>query len=280
MESFNKKLISETTALQIVSVIAWLWVVPVIDSLDSYSYGIATRALITSFIPFVLGVTASVYFPKFATPKRGKLALITGSIILILTLVFYVQIFNYVSGWYLRHWALFRFVGFAFLGYGLKTLKVFPKQISFTKGVLILVLQYIVYNLLLWGSHNPHPDYMFLYNLSHILLALVRIAIIVTLWKTLSADSVTRILEKSPKLSTAIAGLFWGMILVLPADNYSPRWLAIVMLIVAPIIAYIMTVLVRLSVQLVMYIVKGILTNKFWWFESCCWWLNNENIEK
>ena len=39
MESFNKTLISETTALQIVSVIAWLWVVPVIDSLDSYSYG-------------------------------------------------------------------------------------------------------------------------------------------------------------------------------------------------------------------------------------------------
>ena len=280
MESFNKKLISETTALQIVSVIAWLWVVPVIDSLDSYSYGMATRALITSFIPFVLGVTASVYFPKFATPKRGKLALITGSIILIFTLVFYVQIFHYISGWYLRHWALFRFVGFAFLGYGLKTLKVFPKQISFTKGVLILVLQYIVYNLLLWGSHNPHPDYMFLYNLSQNLLALVRIAIIVTLWKTLSADSVTKILGKSPKLSTAIAGLFWGMILVLPADNYSPRWLAVVMLLVAPIIAYIMTVIVRISVQLVMYVVKGILDNKFWWLESCCWWINKiENNE-
>lgn len=284
MECFNKKsLISETTALQIVSVIAWLWVVPVIDSLDSYSYGMATRALITSFIPFVLGVMASVHFPNFATPKRGKLALITGCITLIFTLVFYAQIFHLISWWYIRHWPLFRLVGFTLLGYGLKTLKVFPKQISFTKGVLILVLQYIVYNLLLWGSHNPHPDYIFLYNLSQNLLALVRIAIIVTLWKTLSADSVTRILGKSPKLSLAIAGLFWGMILVLPADNYSPRWLAIVMLIVAPIIAYIMTVLVRLSVQLVMYIVKGILTNKFWWFESCCWWIdkdaNNEKIE-
>ena len=270
--------------MQIVSVIAWLWVVPVIDSFDSYSYGMATRALITSFIPFVLGIMASVHFPNFATTKRGRQSLIAGSIVLIITLVFYVQIFHYISGWYLRHWALFRFVGFALLGYGLKTLKVFPKQISFIKGTLILVLQYIVYNLLLWGSHNPHPDYMFLYNLSHILLALVRIVIIVTLWKTLSADSVTRILEKSPKLSTAIAGLFWGMILVLPADNYSPRWLAIVMLIVAPIIAYIMTVLVRFSVQLVMYIVKGILTNKFWWFESCCWWIdkaeNNDNIEE
>ena len=196
MESFNKTLISETTALQIVSVIAWLWVVPVIDSLDSYSHGMATRALITSFIPFVLGVTASVYFPKFATPKRGKLALITGSIILIFTLVFYAQIFHHISWWYIRHWPLFRLVGFTLLGYGLKTLKVFPKQISFTKGVLILVLQYIVYNLLLWGSHNPHPDYMFLYNLSHILLALVRIAIIVTLWKTLSADAVTKFLGK------------------------------------------------------------------------------------
>lgn len=85
MESFNKKLISETTALQIVSVIAWLWVVPVIDSLDSYSYGMATRALITSFIPFVLGVTASVYFPNVATPKRGKQALITGCIVFLLS---------------------------------------------------------------------------------------------------------------------------------------------------------------------------------------------------
>ena len=280
MESFNKKLISETTALQIVSVIAWLWVVPVIDSLDSYSYGMATRALITSFIPFVLGVTASVYFPKFATPKRGRLALITGSIILIFTLVFYVQIFHYISGWYLRHWALFRFVGFAFLGYGLKTLKVFPKQISFTKGVLILVLQYIVYNLLLWGSHNPHPDYMFLYNLSHILLALVRIAIIVTLWKTLSADAVTKFLGKSSKISSIVAGLFWGMILVVPANDYAPRWLAILMFLIAPVFAYIMTVIVRLSVQLVMYVFKGIWANKFWLFESCCWWVNNENIEK
>jgi hypothetical protein len=280
MESFNKKLISETTALQIVSVIAWLWVVPVIDFLDSYSYGMATRALITSFIPFVLGVTASVYFPKFATPKRGRLALITGSIILIFTLVFYVQIFHYISGWYLRHWALFRFVGFAFLGYGLMTLKVFPKQISFTKGVLILVLQYIVYNLLLWGSHNPHPDYMFLYNLSHILLALVRIAIIVTLWKTLSADAVTKFLGKSPKISSIVAGLFWGMILVVPANDYAPRWLAILMCLIAPLFAYIMTVIVRLSVQLVMYVLKGIWANKFWWIESCCWWVNNENIEK
>ena len=156
----------------------------------------------------------------------------------------------------------------------------FPKQISFTKGVLILVLQYIVYNLLLWGSHNPHPDYMFLYNLSHILLALVRIAIIVTLWKTLSADAVTKFLGKSPKISSIVAGLFWGMILVVPANDYAPRWLAILMFLIAPLFAYIMTVIVRLSVQLVMYVLKGIWANKFWWIESCCWWVNNENIEK
>jgi hypothetical protein len=281
MENFDKKsLISETTALQIVSVIAWLWVVPVIDSLDSYSYGMATRALITSFLPFVLGVITSVHFPNFATPKIGKLAIITGCIVLIFTLVFYVQIFHYINWWFLRHWALLRFVGFALLGYGMKTLKVLSKPISFAKGILILVIQYIVYNLLLWGSHNAHPDYMLLYNLSHILLALVRIAIIVTLWKTLSADSVTWFCAKSPKISAAIAGLFWGMILVLPADNYSPRWLAVVMLLVAPIIAYIMTVIVRISVQLVMYVVKGILDNKFWWLESCCWWINKiENNE-
>ena len=61
MEALNKKsLIPETTALQIVSVISWLWIVPIIDSRDSYSYGMATRALVTSFIPFVLGITVLV----------------------------------------------------------------------------------------------------------------------------------------------------------------------------------------------------------------------------
>ena len=93
------------------------------------------------------------------------------------------------------------------------------------------------------------------------------------LWKTLSTEYVSRLVNKAPKLSIFVAGLFWGMILVVPADSYAPRWLSILMLFLTPIFAYIMTVIVRLSVQLILYVVKGIIANKFW-FESCCWRIN------
>lgn len=63
MESL-KKLTTETTALQIVAVIAWLWVMPAIDMLESYSYGSATIFLIRSYIPFVLGVILAVNSPE------------------------------------------------------------------------------------------------------------------------------------------------------------------------------------------------------------------------
>ena len=75
----QKKIISETTPLQIICVIAWLWIGPIIDSLDSYSYGMATRALIISFIPFVIGVIVAVAFPNFTTLRRSRSALITGN---------------------------------------------------------------------------------------------------------------------------------------------------------------------------------------------------------
>lgn len=282
METINKKtLILETTALQIVSVIAWLWIVPIIDSLDSYSYGMATRALVTSFIPFALGIIVATNMPKVATLKRGKGALIIGSVILLLFLVFYIPLFPRLGHWYTWNSGLFRAIGFLLLGFGLNITEIFPKAPKFKIGVSLLIGLYIVYNLLIWGSHNTHPDWMSLYYLAHILLALIRVAIIVTLWKTLSADSVTALCNKFPKSSLFLAGLFWGMILVIPADEYAPRWLAILMFFLAPVFAYIMTVIVRLSIHLISYVVKGIISNKFWWFESCCWWITKEdNNEK
>lgn len=280
----EKSLILETTALQIVCVIGWLWIVPLIDSLDSYSYGLATRAILTSFIAFALGIIVARNMPKVATLKRGRCALIIGSIILLLFLILWVPLFPRLGYWYTRPCALFRAIGFLLFGFGLSVTEIFPKAPKFKIGVSLLIGLYIVYNLLLWGSHNTHPDWMSLYYLAHILLALIRVAIIVTLWKTLSADSVTGLCNKFPKSSSFLAGLFWGMILVIPADNYAQRWLAILMFFLAPVFAYIMTLIVRLSIQLISYIVKGIISNKFWWFESCCWWItkedNNEKEEK
>ena len=274
MEALNKKsLIPETTAIQIVSVISWLWIVPIIDSLDSYSYGLATRAILTSFIAFALGIIVARNMPKVVTLKCGRGALIIGSILLLLFLVFWVPLFQRLGYWYTRHCALFRAVGFLLFGFGLSVTEIFPKAAKFKTGVSLLIILYIVYNLLIWGSHNTHPDWMSLYYVALILLALIRVAIIVTLWKTLSADSVTELCNKYPKSSSFLAGLFWGMILVIPADHYAPRWLAILMFFLAPVFAYIMTVIVRLSIQLISHVVKGIISNKFWWFESCCWWI-------
>ena len=278
METTNEKsLILETTALQILCVIGWLWIVPIIDSLDSYSYGMATRALVTSFIPFVLGIIMARNVPEIATLKRGRGALIIGSIILLLFLVFYIPLFPRLGHWYTWNSGLFRAIGFILLGFGLTITEIFHKKPTFKTGVALLMYLYTIYNLLLWGSHNPHPDWMPLYYLAHILLALIRVAIIVTLWKTLSADSVTGLCNKFPKCSLFLAGLFWGMFLVIPANEYAPRWLAILMFFMAPVFAYIMTVIVRFSVRLVVYVVKGVLENRFWWFKSCCWWIKKES---
>ena len=120
--------------------------------------------------------------------------------------------------------------------------------------------------------NNVPCHYMPLYRLANIAYALVRIAIVVVLWKTLSADSVTLFLCKFPKISLLVAGLFWGMFLVMPANTYSPGWLAILMLFMAPVIAYIMTVIVRISSQIVIYLIKGFITYKIWFRDACKWW--------
>jgi hypothetical protein len=280
----QKKIISETTPLQIICVIAWLWVVPVIDSLDSYTYGMATRAILTSFIAFALGIIVARNMPKVATLKRGRCALVIGIVVLLLFLVFWVPLFQRLGHWYTRNCALFRASGFLLLGFGLSITEVLRKTPTFKTGVAVLLGLYIIYNLLLWGSHNPHPDRMPLYYLAHMLLALVRIAIIVALWKTLSAGSVMEFCNRYRKCSSLFAGLFWGMFLVMPVGSYASGGIAVLMLFLAPIFAYIMTVAVRFLVRLTMYVVKGVLANRFWWLESCRWWLdkedNSENLEK
>ena len=263
--------LSNVTALLIVSVIAWLWVVPVIDSLDSYTYGMATRALIVSFIPFVIGVVTAVAFPSFTTCRRGLSSLILGSILLAISLVFYMFIYQHVSFWIVRHLAIFRMLGFALLGYGLQAID-FGKPRMFKVGLAVLIVLYIIYNLLIWGMNNVPCQYMPLYHLANIAYALVRIAIVITLWETLSADSVTSFLSRIPRFSLLIAGLFWGMFLVIPADRYSPRWLAILMLFLAPLFAYIYSVLIRFAVKLLRGLFKGIISNRGWWKDVCCWW--------
>ena len=263
----------ETAAIQIVSVFAWLWAVPVIDSLDSYTYGMATRAIIISFIPFVIGVVAASAFPNFISPIKSRWALIIGCLLLTISLVFYVIIHQeiYIGWWFYRSIALLRIFGFTLLGYGLQAMYSNQKW-TFKAGLAMLIILYTSYNLLIWGMNNVPCQYMPLYRLANIAYALVRIAIVVALWKTLSANSVTNLISRFPKCSILVAGLFWGMFLVIPADRYSPRWLAILMLCLAPLLAYINTVLIRFSVKLIGWVFKGIVSNRGWWKEICLLW--------
>ena len=261
----------KTAAIQIASVIAWLWVAPVIDSLDSYTYGTATRALLTSFLPFVIGVVAAVSFPDSTTAKRGLSALITGSIVLAITLVFYAMIYQHISISIACHLPMFRILGFALIGYGLQSMNL-GKPWTFKVGLAILILLYIIYNLQILGMCNVACQFMPLYHLLNITHALVRIAIVVALWKTLSADSVTNLLSRIPKFSLLVAGLFWGIFLVIPADRFSSGWKMILMLIAAPVFAYIYSVLIRFAVKVIVLLVKGIISNRGWWKEVCVWW--------
>lgn len=265
--------ITDVTASLIVSVIAWLWVLPVIDSLDSYTYGMATRAIIISFIPFVIGVVAAVAFPNFTSHRKSRWALIIGCILLLITVVFYVIIYQelFLGRWFIDSIAFLRILGFALMGYAMQTITT-DKALTFKAGLAILIILYTIYNLLIWGMNNVPCQYMPMYRLANIAYGLVRIAIVVALWKTLSADSVTNLISRFPKCSILVAGLFWGMFLVLPADRYSPRWLAILMLCLAPLLAYINTVLIRFSVKLIGWVFKGIVSNRGWWKEVCLWW--------
>ena len=265
--------ISDVTASLIVSVIAWLWVLPVIDSLDSYTYGMATRAIIISFIPFVIGVVAAVAFPNFTSPRKSRWALIIGCILLSITVVFYVIIYQelFLGWWFIDSIAFLRILGFALMGYAMQTITT-DKALTFKAGLAILIILYTIYNLLIWGMNNVPCQYMPMYRLANIAYGLVRIAIVVALWKTLSADSVTDFLRRIPKVSVFVAGLFWGMFLVLPADRYSPKWLAIMMLILAPAFAYVCSAVIRFTVKVIIYLIKGLISEKFWWKDVCCWW--------
>ena len=263
----------ETAAIQIVSVFAWLWAVPVIDSLDSYTYGMATRAIIISFISFVIGVVAAAAYPNVTSPRKSRWALIIGCVLLSISLVFYVIIHQeiYIGWWFYRSIALLRILGFTLLGYGLQAIYSNQKW-TFKAGLAILIILYTIYNLLIWGMNNVPCQYMPLYRLANMAYALVRITIVVVLWKTLYADSVTNLISRFPKCSLLVAGLFWGMFLVLPADRYSPRWLAILMLFLAPLLAYLYSVLIRFAVKLIGWLCKGLISNKGWWKEVCVWW--------
>ena len=272
--TLNKKhILLETAAIQIFSVLAYLWAVPVIESLDSYTYGTATRALIMSFLPFVIGVIAAVSFPRISSPRTNRCALIIGSILLSITVVFYVIINQelFFGRWFIRSIGFLRILGFVLLGYGLQA-RCSGKKWTFKAGMVALIVLYGIYNLLIWGINNVPCQYMAQYRIANMAYGLVRIAIVVALWKTLSADSVTRILGRSPKISTLVAGLFWGMFFVIPANKFAPLWLAVLMLVLAPAIAYVWSVLIRFAFKAIAYLIKGLVSERCWWKEVCCWW--------
>ena len=187
--SNNRQTLLETAAIQIVAVLSWLWVVPVIDSLDSYSYGTATRALILSLIPFVIGAVAAVRFSGSAVSRLGRYSLIISSILLLICIVLYSPLYKLISWSLVRYCRFLGMLGFLFLGYGLNGVTT-RRHLSFKSWLVILIALYIIYNLLVLVMNNIPSIYMPLYQLANMAYGLVRIAIVVVLWKTLSVDSV------------------------------------------------------------------------------------------
>lgn len=270
MKPFFK--IDHVTIIKVLSVIIWLWIIPVVDAFDNLSYGLATSALLKNIVFCAAGVVIASYFSNEIRRRMSVYILVLGVMMLIVGYPCY----NYLTGGHYCHRviAVFRFLGILCMGFGLEARDCFIKPKSTLKGVSVLLSLIILYYLIMYLTRYIPSDSNAFLTVQSVVFGILRVGISVFVWKLASIDCIMHLFKRVPKISLFVAGLFWGMILVVPADNFAPRWLSILMLSLAPVFAYIITVIVRLSVQLISYVMKGIIANKFWWFESCCWWIN------
>ena len=238
----NPLRIKETTALQVIVAIVWLWLIPAVNLLESDTYGGATIALMMCFVAFALGVVLAARLPERIVGKTGTALLWLAVVLLVLTCFTNMNIRHL----FYRSALLIKYIGFILLGYGLRAGKVSYRPKSFVQGLLWLVLLYVVYNLLLFLKLNLDPTKVLVWSQFDIVRLAVEVAIVFVAWKTLSLDSVTRFLEKAPKLFAVAASLVWGMFFLVPAHLYVEQWLLILMFFLNPLLAFINTVIIWL----------------------------------
>ena len=99
-----------------------------------------------------------------------------------------------------------------------------------------------------------------------------QISIAIQLWRGMAMDCVRQAFERIPKLSKCVAGLFWGMFLVVPAGRCSEFYEDVIMLLLAPVIAYVMTVVLRAIYTTVRNLIRLAQSEQADWTNIFCWW--------
>lgn len=273
--------LKELTALQAITVVAWLWAKPVADSLDLYGFGDSMALLIKYVVYLLAGVVVATYVPsktqgKFAVPALGA------GVLLIISYLFFDELYrDYIHQcrWLV---GLIGILGFPLLGLGMGCMRISWKPKSFACAVCMLIAF-----LALYLGHQYAGRFISIEVLSHIetgihemvltksyllLYYILQISIAIQLWRVMTMDCVIQMFERIPKLTKCVAGLFWGMFLVVPAGRCSEFYEDVIMLLLAPVVAYVMTVLLRAIYTVIRNLVRCSRPDKSDWKSILCWW--------
>lgn len=263
------KRINEITVSQAAAVIVWLWAAPFLDELDPFGFASAAAALLKVFVFYMVGVCLAAWLPWRNKRLLSSPALLVSCILLATG---YFIPYRSVPTGYLFLLPLFRAVGALILGFALKIKDASIRPKSFTRGVLSLILLYTLYNLVLDAFRFTPVDMKFIWIAHNILYVLLRVFIAIYLWSLLRMDEVRRVFERLPKLTLFVAGLLWGSFIVIPADRYNDGIDMIIMMLAAPVLAYVYTVLIRLAVRIAVNLMRCIRSKKMIWKGILKWW--------
>lgn len=268
-----KTSIKESVAIQIVAVVGWLWMKPCIYALESYTYGAATVRLLDYFVFAVIGIILGRWLCCREIYRFSRPAFITGAVLFIFWVLCNRNIlYNGLFGFRFAYITIIPYIGTMLMALGLTSIKRDIPEIPLGKGLLWSVVLYAFYNVLVFLNYHVPREQWLLVKLFDLAYYGVRLSLLFVMWRTLESIAVRSFLSKIPKLSLCIAGLFWGMFFVMPADIFHPTWRAICMFLASPLIAYIYSVLVRFAVELLSGFVKRTKSQELDWRSVICWW--------
>lgn len=273
--------LTKTTALQAIAVVAWLWVKPAINPSGFYGSGYTTAYLIKSVVCFIVGLVVATYVPPKVGRKLAVPALVAGALLAVSYLfsdeLYRPHIFEY-------RWLVGIIIklGLPLIGFGLGAMRISWKPRSFAWSLGVLLALYAMYlgNEYL-SRYIPIDEYYYGEGEVHILvimkvylliLYVLQVFIGIQLWRLMSLDCVIQAFEKIPKLTNCVAGLFWGMFLVPPAGGCSEFYEDVIMLLLAPVIAYIITVLLRAIYTAICNLIRFARSEQADWKNIFCWW--------
>ena len=272
---------TKTTALQVIAVVAWLWAKPIADSLHLYGFGASIASMIKYVVCFIAGVVLATYVPSKIESKIAVPALVAG-VLLIISYLFYDEL--YFSHIHECRWlvSVISILGIPLLGFALGATRISWKPKSFTWSFCMLIVffamylghqysgRFIPFEMLVHGEAEAHAKV--LTKVYYLIYFILQISIAIQLWRTMTMDIVIQAFEMIPKLTKCVAGLFWGMFLVIPAGRCSEFYEDVIMLLLAPVVAYVMTVLLRAIYTVIRNLVRCSRPDKSDWKRILYWW--------